>query len=215
MLTIILNLKAKVMANKRKCLTCKEYDYPKKGIVCNVGFFCCDDCRRDYAFKKTVKQIAKAKVNQEKENKRAVTELNRKTLKWQHAATQPVFNKLRRLQEFKWFKDRDIEPYCISCRKTKMDWCNGHFKTVGSTLRLAYDVKNSYLQCNTHCNKHKSGNIENYKLGLISRFGKEKAQEIMSYCEENTHSIKYHWQDLEDMRKEFNAEIRQLEKELL
>lgn len=155
----------------------------------------------------------KVKAIEVKVNKKALLELNKKSLAWQHKQTQPVFNKLRRLQEFKWFSDRSLEPVCISCGKPlgNDQWCNGHFKSVGANGRLRYDFKNSYLQHNHHCNKHKSGDVSNYDKGLINRFGEEKGREIISYCEENNSPIKRTWQDLEELRAKFNREIKILE----
>lgn len=154
----------------------------------------------------------KVKAIEAKENKKAVTELNKKSLKYQHKLTQPVFNKLRRLQEFKWFSDRGLEPVCISCGKPlgNDQWCNGHFKSVGANGRLRYDPVNSYLQHNHNCNMKLSGDIKRYEPGLIARFGEEEGQRIITYCEENNAPIKRSWEDLEQLRKEFNKEIKNL-----
>ena len=155
-------------------------------------------------------KIKQVRDNEIKVNKKAVTELNRKTLSWQHKQTQPVFNKLRRLQELKWFSDRGLEPLCSSCRKPlgNDQWCNGHFKSVGANGRLRYDFKNSYLQHNRNCNMAKSGDASNYEKGLIDRFGEEKGREIISYCEENNKPLKLSWQEIEELRKEFNNKIK-------
>ena len=155
---------------------------------------------------------AKVKVIEAKANKKAVVELNKKSIAWQHKQTQPVFNKLRRLQEFKWFSDRGLEPVCTSCQKPigNDQWCNGHFKSVGANGRLRYDFKNSYLQHNNNCNKHKSGDASQYEIGLVARFGEEEGKSIIAYCEENNSPIKRTWQDLEELRKEFNKEIKAL-----
>tara|TARA_R110002096_G_scaffold423182_1_gene630138 strand:- start:31 stop:627 length:597 start_codon:yes stop_codon:yes gene_type:complete len=198
------------MANKkRRCSQCKDYKIADDGIVINGTFFCDIDCATTKAFagKDKGKKIA------ERNNKAAVIELDRKSLKWQHKQTQPVFNKLRRLQELKWFSDRGLEPVCISCEKPlgNDQWCNGHFKSVGANGRLRYDFKNSYLQHNNNCNNHKSGDATQYKIGLIDRFGEEVGREIISYCEENNSPIKRTWQELEAMRKEFNKQIKMLE----
>ena len=160
-----------------------------------------------------LKKAVKAKQVHAKEikvNKKAVTELNRKTLSWQHKQTQPVFNKLRRLQELKWFSDRGLEPLCSSCRKPlgNDQWCNGHFKSVGANGRLRYDFKNSYLQHNRNCNMAKSGDASNYEKGLIERFGEKEGREIISYCEENNKPLKFSWQEIEELRKEFNNKIK-------
>jgi hypothetical protein len=198
------------MANKkRKCSQCKDYKIAVDGIVIHNVFFCDINCATAKAF--TGKD--KGKKIKERENKAAVVELDRKSLKWQHKKTQPVFNKLRRLQEFKWFSDRGLEPVCISCRKPlgNDQWCNGHFKSVGSNGRLRYDFKNSYLQHNNSCNNHKSGDATQYEVGLVVRFGEEVGREIISYCEENNSPIKRTWQDLERIRKEFNKQIKMLQ----
>ena len=154
----------------------------------------------------------KVKRIESKKSKKDLLDLNRRSLKWQHDKTQPVFNKLRRLQEFKWFADRDLEPVCISCEKPigNDQWCNGHFKSVGANGRLRYDFKNSYLQHNNHCNKHKSGDAVAYESGLISRFGEDEGRAIIAYCEENNAPIKRTWQELESIRKEFNKQIKVL-----
>ena len=195
------------MANKkRRCSQCKGYKIADDGIVINGTFF----CDIEHATAKAFKGIPKGKKIVEKNNKAAVFELNKKTLKWQHDKTQPVFNKLRRLQELKWFSDRGLEPVCISCQKPigNDQWCNGHFKTVGSNGRLRYDFKNSYLQHNRNCNMGRSGDIDGYKKGLVARFGADEAQGIIDYCETNNAPIKLTWQDIEKMRKEFNLEIK-------
>ena len=195
------------MANrKRRCSQCKSYKIAEDGIVIHNTFFCDISC----ATTKAYKGIPKGKKIIEKANKAAVVELDRKSLKWQHKQTQLVFNRLRRLQEFKWFSDRDLEPVCISCQNEigNDQWCNGHFKTVGSNGRLRYDFKNSYLQHNHNCNKNRSGDIDGYKKGLVARFGVDEAQDIIDYCETNNSPIKRTWQDIEQIRKEFNKEIK-------
>jgi len=200
---------------KRKCKQCKKYT--AKFIKTPVAVFCDYDCATKYAQAKSkalkerqikkVKQVAK---NEVKANSKAVRELNRKSIKWQHKQTQPVFNKLRRLEELKWFSDRGLEPVCISCQKTlgNDQWCNGHFKSVGANGRLRYDFMNSYLQHNHNCNQQKSGDAGNYEKGLVVRFGEVKGREIISYCEENNKPLKLSWQEIEGLRKEFSNKIK-------
>ena len=125
-------------------------------------------------------------------------------------------NKLRVLQEKQWFKERGLEPTCISCGKPNMDWCCGHFKTRGAQPELRYDPKNTFLQCNRYCNMALSGNIEGnkntrgYKQGLIERFGDE-GQEILDYLDSPHDIKKWTWQELEELRTEINKKIRELE----
>ncbi len=195
------------MANsKRKCKYCKKST--REYIVVNMSAF----CSFDEAVKYASENKSKGKKIVERNNRKAVVELDKRSLKWQHDKTQPVFNKLRRLQEFKWFSDRNLEPVCISCQKPlgNDQWCNGHFKTVGSNGRLRYDFRNSYLQHNYNCNQQLSGDVEGLKRGLAIRFGDDEAAEIIDYCETNNSPIKRTWQELEELRKEFNKQIKEL-----
>ncbi len=148
-------------------------------------------------------------------------EFNLSDVKYQHSLTQPVYNRMRVLQEKKWFKERGLDPECISCGKKNMDWCCGHFKTRGSQGNLRYVQENTYLQCNKYCNMSLSGNINGTKTtrgyinGLSDRFGVEEAARIIDLCEANTKVKKWTGSELELMRKGFNAEIRKLEQDLI
>ena len=130
--------------------------------------------------------------------------------------TQSAFNKMRRLQEIEYFIDKGKEPHCISCGKTNMDWCCGHYKTVGAHGELRFDSKNTYLQCNRYCNMGLSGNISGNKNtigfteGLIKRLGPKKAESLFSYLE-SVKSKKWECEELIAMRKKFNAEIKRLQ----
>ena len=126
--------------------------------------------------------------------------------------TQDVFNKLRRLQELKWFADRGLEPTCISCWKPLGGdkWSCGHLRTVKSASHLRYDPSNTFLQHNWSCNSQKSGDVQNYKLGLIKRFGEIEGQRIIDYVETNNSLANWTCDELIQMRKEFNKDIRLL-----
>lgn len=128
--------------------------------------------------------------------------------------TQVVFNKLRRLEELKWFADRGLEPKCISCGKHLGGdvWACGHLRTVGAAGHLRFDPLNTYLQHNKRCNSEKSGDVVNYKLGIKKRFGEIEGQRIIDYVETNNSLASWTCEELIQMRKEFNKEIRLLER---
>lgn len=205
------------MANsKKRCKQCREYYPANEMIKLPAGTFCTIEHATEFAQDKAKKDREKQRENKHKELKKKV---KREDIGHQKDLTQRVFNKLRVLQELKWFKERGIEPECISCGKQNMDWCCGHFKTRGSQSNLRYDPKNTYLQCNRYCNSALSGNIEGtkttrgYKQGLIERFGEEKASEIFEYCKTNTAPRKFSSDELIEMRKDFNRQIKELENE--
>ena len=169
--------------------------------------------KQDRENRKLIKPI----IEKQKENRKALRELNRRNVDWQHEQTQKSFNRMRVLEELLWFKERGLQPECISCGK-KHDFCCGHYKSRGAYSAIRYDRRNTFLQCNAYCNRQLSANIEGtkhargYKAGLAERFGEEEAKAIIEYCESQTQIVKYEWQELEEMRKGFNAEIRRLEK---
>jgi len=198
----------------RKCPECKKKYSPKYSSLqptCNEF-----SCMAKHA-KKSGDKKRKAK---KEENKAFIQKVKIEDLGYQHGLTQSAFNKMRVLEEKLWFQERGIEPYCISCQKTDMDWCNGHFKTRGSQGNLRYCKDNSFLQCNWACNRNLSGNIEGnkksigYKQGLIFRFGEEEGNRIITFCETNTAPVKWYWEDLKNFRAECNANIRRLKQQL-
>lgn len=166
---------------------------------------------------------AKAKrdhADTQKKARAGVRDLNRRDLRWQHKQTQKTFNRMRVLQELLWFKEMDLEPTCISCGSPKGNdsWCCGHFKTVGAQGGLRYDPRNTALQHNQRCNMRLSGDIagtkttHGYRQGIINRFGQAEGRARIDYCESRTSPVKWLCDQLEDMRKEFSAEIRRIEK---
>lgn len=173
---------------------------------------------KDKLIKKGMRIQASTKKQKEKENRKALRELNRRDVRWQHKQTQPIFNKMRVLEELLYFQDLGIEPTCISCGKELGgdQWCCGHFKTVGAQGRLRYDSKNTYLQHNRYCNMGLSGDIagtkntHGYIAGLKIRFGEVEGQRIIDHCESNTAPYKWTWEEVEEIRIKCNARIREL-----
>lgn len=195
----------------KKCRICKAKFEPFNSLQAVCGISC--------AQQKAQKDLRKAAERKAKQARAERAEFNRRDLSWQHKQCQRVFNRMRVLEEMQWFSERGMEPECISCGKTHMDWCCGHFKTRAAQSGLRYDRSNTFLQCNKYCNESLSANIEGtkttrgYKRGLADRFGEDEAQRIIDYCESNTAPVKWDWQEMEAWRKEWNQAIRELERE--
>jgi len=193
----------------KKCKVCTNIYKPFSTTQC----VCSTACAIKHARLKAQKQAD----NEFKIRKR---EFKANDIKRQHKLTQSAFNKLRKLQELRWFKERGLEPECISCGKTNMDWCCGHLKTVGSSSSHRYSEDNTKLQCNRYCNMGLSGNINGnkttrgYLQGLVDRFGKAEAKRITDSLTDEVK--KWTCDELTLMRKGFNSEIKRLStKELL
>ena len=202
------------MANsKRKCKNCGERvrDY----IVLNNVAYCSFESAVQYGNKNKAKGAEIVRKASDKKHAARKKEFKLSDITHQHKLTQASFNRLRVLQEKKWFADRGLEPECISCGKQNMDWCCGHFKSRGAQGNLRYDEKNTYLQCNRYCNMALSGNISGnkttrgYVAGLFVRF-REASKSIIDYCESNTTVKKWTGEELQEMRKQFYKQIKEL-----
>lgn len=199
-----------------KCRVCHKSFTP----ISSLQVTCNYKCAIIWIRMQEAKKLERKKKEENRQDIKRKKDFKNNDLPHQKKLTQSVFNKLRKLQELKWFKDQNLEPECTSCGKTKMDWCCGHYKTVASQGGLRFDELNTYLQCNRYCNKALSGNISGNKntrgftKGIIDRFGEKEAELIFNYLEKDTFK-KWTCEELILMRKEFSCEIRLLEKFLI
>ncbi len=208
------------MNSKYRCTGCKIRFKNPVLLVSPAGTFHSVDCATAYSIEKSNKIRAKAKALDKKTTAEGKRKYKREDIRHQHTLTRMAFNKMRRLQELKWYADRGLPPRCISCQGLLGgdQWCCGHFKTTHNSL-LRYDERNTFLQHNRRCNKELSGDIAGthntmgYRKGLIVRFGKEEGQKILDYCDSSNTVKRWTWQELEANRKQYNKVIREIENE--
>lgn len=224
--------------SKLRCKQCKIY-HPREQIKkTNQGNFCSTDCISKFMAKKiTAQNERKARTQHRKDKFRVKSYANKLS------ELQAVFNEMRRLEEYLWFQERGIKPYCISCLNELGgdQWCCGHFKTRKARPELSFDRMNTFLQHNKRCNMELSGDITGtekpiyadevnddgyreiighevdtvgYIEGLKYRFGEKKGNEIIDYCESHHESKKYTDDEIQALKKEWNKKIRELKKQL-
>lgn len=87
---------------------------------------------------------------------------------------QQVFNK--------WIRNRDKGKPCISCGKPIRDGnCDaGHLWSAGGHANVRFNELNVNAQCSRPCNKDLSGNINNYRVGFVNRYGNDLLDELDS-----------------------------------
>lgn len=77
----------------------------------------------------------------------------------------------------KWIRLRDANLPCICCGKAdptkKYNAC--HFRSVGAYPELRFEPDNVHRGCET-CNSYLSGNLVNYRIGLIDKVGIERVE---------------------------------------
>lgn len=95
-----------------------------------------------------------------KYDKYSVAELKKKA--------QVVFNK--------WIRERDNGWPCISCGVAPVQQA-GHYLSQGHHSALRYNEDNTAGQC-IRCNLYLSGNLINYRIGLVKRIGEDRVRKL-------------------------------------
>jgi hypothetical protein len=81
--------------------------------------------------------------------------------------------KKRAIESFNaYIRERDKNLPCISCGITFGQFHAGHYRPAGRNEGLRFNVFNVNKQC-SQCNNVKSGNLINYRIGLINKYGTE------------------------------------------
>lgn len=92
-------------------------------------------------------------------------------------------------QEFnKFIRIRDMNDPCISCGKHRAAYHAGHYLSIGGHSELRFEELNVHKQC-VACNMHLSGNLLNYRKGLINKIGLSKVEWLESSHDINKYTI--------------------------
>lgn len=111
---------------------------------------------------------------------------------------------------------RDHHLNCISCDRSPEDthlrgsaFHAGHYRGRGASPNLRFNLHNIRKQC-AYCNEHLSGNVVEYRKGLIKRIGVDKVEAI----EVNNSYKKFDRHYCERIKKIFNKKARLQKKRL-
>ena len=119
---------------------------------------------------------------------------------------------LRELQTLvnKFVRLRDINEPCISCGTTKQDivYHAGHFHSIKAYPSIRFDLDNIWKQCGNNCNVHLSGNLLNYREGLIKRIGMKRFNALE---ERKNVPLKLTIEEIKQQKSFFRAKIKDME----
>jgi hypothetical protein len=106
-----------------------------------------------------------------------------------------------------YIRARDAGLPCISCGTLKaVQWHAGHYLTTAARPELRFDGDNVHRQC-SQCNDHLSGNLLQYRVGLIERIGLARVEAL-----EGPHPpAKWTREQLIEMRKTYVLKARNAE----
>ena len=186
---------------------------PKKCKICGTAFSPRSSMAKVCSVPCSLRLVERTKAKASKESasltRKRVREYRKKTKtlgQWTKDA-QAAFNE--------WVRERDYGLPCISCGLPMSDdglltgsrIDAGHYRSRGACPELRFHPANVHAQC-VRCNQHLSGNIVEYRKGLIERIGLERVEWIEGHHE----MPKYTRDDLEQMTRYYRAEARRLRK---
>jgi hypothetical protein len=173
-----------------RCKNCKEKFEP---VRFNMKYCLKDECIRVWVESEKEKTWKKTKAKM-KNDLETVQELIK--------ATQIIFNKYIRL--------RDKGQVCISCQKPLKEGNvdAGHMWSAGGHSNLRFNEFNVNAQCSRPCNKDKAGDINNYRLGFVERYGIEKLNEIDALAKIER---KFSKEELKELMQIYKKKIKELE----
>lgn len=178
----------------KKCRICKQPFEPANSL--HVA--CSMPCAREHARLKTEKKAEKEAKARRKRDRERLEEL------------KPVSRLLSEAQlEFNaYIRERDRDQPCISCgARDAGQWHAGHYRSRGAAPELRFHLNNCHKQC-AQCNNFESGNIIEYRKGLVDRISEDRVKWI-----EGPHEPKK-WvrEEVIALKREYREKTKQLRK---
>ena len=145
----------------KKCKACKEPFTPWN----TAQPACSPSCALELVKAKKDKAYKKKTVEMRKE-------FRAKDRSYQLKKAQEAFNA--------YIRERDKGKGCISCGSLddNLRYDAGHYRTVGAHPELRFDEDNCHRQCHYNCNIMRSGNIVDYRIGLVGRIGAKRLERL-------------------------------------
>lgn len=121
--------------------------------------------------------------------------------------TKPEWLNLLQVTFNTFIRLRDKDEPCISCGcKTSNKFDAGHlYPTTYSYLRFNEDNVNK--QCSYNCNLMKSGNVEEYRVGLEKKIGFLRLQKLHN---DRHKKLELSVPEIQEMIKQYKLKIKQL-----
>ena len=166
-----------------RCKTCKEKFKPRNFLQ----KYCMVNTRCIAAF---VDELRTKKWKVEKK----VLKEKLKTLGDYEKDARKVFQK--------WIRQRDKDLPCISCGVYKSPQFDaGHYFSANQFSGMMFNEDNVHKQC-SQCNDYYSGNLLEYRAGLINRFGLEFVERL-ERTKDNGRNYKYSKDELIEIKNKY------------
>ena len=106
-------------------------------------------------------------------------------------------------------RTRDEGLNCISCNKPirKGNCDAGHMWSAGNHSNVRFNELNVNSQCSRPCNKDLSGDVNNYRIGFVKKYGEENLKELDSIANLEK---KFTIDELKELIKIYKEKTKQL-----
>lgn len=182
---------------------------PSKCKVCGSEFvkrspfqkWCSVECGSELAVKALVKKKSRQEAAERKQTREKLKAME----------TYPQLVKKAQTAFNAFIRARDAGKPCICCGEPLGSEPNsfdaGHYRSVGSAPHMRFVEDNVHGQ-RKYCNQYLSGNLVEYRKGLIERKGLERVEQI-----ESDQTIrKYTREGLIEIARHYREEARKLKK---
>lgn len=152
--------------------------------------------------------IARAKQDKQR---MAIEQRERREIKAEKERVKPRSEHLKEAQAAfnAYIRERDKGQPCISCGTTAdVQYCAGHYRTVGACPELRFEPLNVHRQCNKNCNLERSGNIVEYRIRLVQKIGADR----VAWLEGPHEPKKYSIEDLKAIKADYRQRLRDLQR---
>lgn len=171
-------------STNRRCAQCRKKVDSSEALYGGLKAFCCYECLRQYIDsergQKAVQSVKRKDIKERKEKLKTAGDYTKEA--------QAAFNRFVRI--------RDVHKPCISCgnplehESLGGGYDAGHYRSRGAASHLRFNLLNVHAQCKK-CNRYLSGNVTDYRIGLVSRIGQNMIDKLESDNTPRKFTIEY------------------------
>lgn len=155
---------------------------------------CSPKCAIELAKKQKLKEFNRMANKERKEGREKL-----KTLGQYEKEARKVFQQ--------WIRKRDEKFPCISCGNANAkQYDAGHYYKAEVYSGMIFNEDNCHKQC-SQCNDYHSGNLLEYRAGLINRYGLEFVERL-ERTKDNGRNYKYTKQELIDIKIKYKKLLK-------
>lgn len=184
----------KSKAKQKLCRVCRAKFTPFNTLHILCGSpTCAVEYVKTTSKENKLKAVETARKRELREDRQA---MNERDIGWHRKKADEDCNRYIRLRDGK---------LCISCGITTGQFHAGHYRPKSHYPEFRYDEDNIHAQC-AQCNEKKSGNLIEYRKGLVLKIGQDRVDRLESASPIPRRRI----EDYKQIRAHYRAKIKEM-----